>query len=367
MKSNNNEKNNKTDKNKKANRKKYSPERESRILQLAASGVVFLIEVVTTLITIGLYYLFIFLNLIPKNTIVSIWVPVIIFASCNLVGAIAASFFSAYYLKPIAETISALHKVAKGDFSIRLDEQQGNSHINELKKSLNETARELGSIEVMRNDFTNIISHEFKTPVASIMGYAQQLKSDNLTDEERALCVDVIIEESKKLSSMTGDILFLSKLENTGIMTDKKDFSLDEQLRNCVQLLQNEWLAKNIEFDGELNEVTYNSNEDLMRHIWLNLLQNAIKYTDDGGKISVSLYETGNKIFVKIRDNGCGMSEEEQKHIFTKFYQADSSRKTGGNGLGLSIVKRLVDMCGGTIEVESARGIGSEFTVIFDK
>ncbi|MDD6567488.1 MAG: HAMP domain-containing sensor histidine kinase [Eubacteriales bacterium] len=336
-------------------------------VRFIASAIVFCIELVTTLITVGLYYLLLFFRLMPEGTIISVWMPVIIFASCNLVGAVVASIFSSQILKPIGETIDALQKVAKGDFDIRLETETGNSRTKQLKQSLNETAKELGSIEVMRNDFTNIISHEFKTPVSSIMGYAQRVKSAELDEKEKSECIDTIIDESKKLSSMTNNILLLTKIENTGIVPDKKEFSLDEQIRNCVALLQNDWLSKNIIPNGDLEEINYVGNEELISHIWLNLIQNAIKYTDENGKIDVKLFEKDGNIAVEISDNGKGMSEEEQKHIFDKFYQADGNHSIGGNGLGLPIAKKIAQMHGGDITVLSKLGVGTSFTVTLPK
>ncbi len=262
--------------------KKSKTDFKLKNVRFIASAIVFCIELVTTLITVGLYYLLLFFHLMPEDTFISIWMPVIIFASCNLVGAVVASIFSSQILKPIGETIDALQKVAKGDFDIRLETQTGNSRTKQLKQSLNETAKELGSIEVMRNDFTNIISHEFKTPVSSIMGYAQRLKNSDLDENEKEECVDTIINESKRLSSMTNNILLLTKIENTGIVPDIKEFSLDEQIRNCVVLLQNDWMNKNIFPNGDLAKVDFVGNEELISHIWTNLLQNAIKYTDTG-------------------------------------------------------------------------------------
>lgn len=350
-----------------AMKNKKEPTFKAKNVRFISSAIVFCIELVTTLITVALYYLLIFFHLMPKDTFISIWMPVIIFASCNLVGAIVASIFSSQILKPIGETIDALQKVAKGDFDIRLETETGNSRTKQLKQSLNETAKELGSIEVMRNDFTNIISHEFKTPVSSIMGYAQRLKNSDLDEKEKADCIDTIINESKRLNSMTSNILLLTKIENTGIVADKKEFSLDEQIRNCVILLQNEWLEKNIFPNGDLARVNIIANEELISHIWLNILQNAIKYTDENGKIDVKLTEENGNAVVKISDNGKGMSEEEQKHIFDKFYQADGNHSIGGNGLGLSIAKRIVQMHGGDISVESKPEIGTCFTVILPK
>lgn len=334
----------------------------------AVSIVVFCIVLATTLLSIGAYYIFIFLGLIPEGTVLSLWVPIIIIAVCNLVGAVVSSLFSSYFLKPIGETVDALQKLSNGEFNTRLiiGKHDGN-HIKELKKAVNKTAAELGSTEVMRNDFINIISHEYKTPVASVLGYAKILKNPSVSNEEKEKYTDIIIDESRRLSSMTNNILLLTKFENTEIIPDRKPYALDEQLRSCVQLLSSQWLEKGINIEGDLSPVTYLGNADLMSHLWINLLDNAIKYTNENGTVSVTLKDGKESITVKIKDTGIVINPENIPHIFDKFYQEDKSRNKGGNGLGLSIVKRLVDLCKGEINVQSEVGKGTCFTVTLPK
>ncbi|MGN1420253.1 MAG: sensor histidine kinase [Eubacterium sp.] len=332
------------------------------------SIIVFCIVLATTLLSIGTYYVFIFLGLIPKGTVLSLWVPIIIIAVCNLVGAVVSSLFSSYFLKPISETVDALQKLSMGEFSTRLTvSKRDSNHIRELKEAVNKTAAELGSTEVMRNDFINVISHEYKTPVASILGYAKILKNPSVSSEDKEKYTDIIIDESRRLSSMTNNILLLTKFENTEIIPDKKPYALDEQLRSCVQLLSSQWLEKGINIEGDLSPVTYFGNSDLMAHIWINLLDNAIKHTDENGTVSVTLNEEKDNIEIKITDTGNGIRSENIEHIFDRFYQEDESRNVGGNGLGLSIVKRLVELCKGKITVQSEVGKGTCFTVFLPK
>ncbi|MDD6728201.1 MAG: HAMP domain-containing sensor histidine kinase [Eubacteriales bacterium] len=337
-------------------------------IRTLVSLIVFIIVLATTLLSVGIYYIFVYLGLIPEGTIWSIWLPVIILAVCNLVGGIAHSIISLYFLKPLDNIINALEKFADGDFNVHLEiNKRDTKHIRQLKEAVNKTALELESTETMRNDFINIISHEYKTPVASILGYAKILKNSSVSDKDKEEYTDIIIDESKRLSSMTNNILLLTKFENTEIIPDAKPYSLDEQLRSCVQLLSTGWLEKNIEIKGDLAPVTYVGNADLMEHIWINLLDNAIKHTENGGSISVFLSEDKKDITVKIQDTGCGIAQDDIPHVFDTFYQADKNRSAGGNGLGLSIVKRLTDLCKGTVSVESELGKGTTFTVTLPK
>ncbi len=230
-------------------------------------------------------------------------------------------------------------------------------------ESFNKMAEALGSVEMLRSDFVNTISHEFKTPVVSIRGYAKLLQDPNLTDEQRREYTDTILQESQRLSSMSSNILLLSRYEHTEVLTGKTVFSLDEQLRDCIQLQSRAWLDKDIILSGELESVMFYGNPDIMNHLWSNLLSNAIKFTPAGGAVSVSLTQREGAVVVRFSDSGIGMDEETLSHIYEKFYQADSSRQSAGNGLGLSIVKRIVTICGGDVAVESEPGLGTTFTV----
>ncbi|MGN0528023.1 MAG: ATP-binding protein [Eubacterium sp.] len=332
-------------------------------IRTAMSFVVFAVILASTLLAIGLYYLFVFFNLIQIGKLPPFWILVIVLLVCNIIGAIVAGIVFSKYTKPLDESIQSIDRLAQGDFDVKLDAQKDRHQIKQLKESINKTAAELNSTEVMRNDFINTISHEYKTPVASIIGFAHRLKNEQLSEEKKNEYLDIIIDESKHLSSMTNNILLMTKFENTEIISDKEPYSLDEQIRKCFQFLQQEWMEKNINVSGDFNRVMYTGNEELMNHVWINLIKNAVKYTDENGEINCRVYEENHNAVVIIQDNGCGMSEETQKHIFDKFYQADSSRRTDGNGLGLSVVKRLVDLCTGTIEVQSELQKGTSFKI----
>ena len=296
----------------------------------------------------------------------------VMFMSSVVIGTIIAYFASKKFLKPINNLIKATKVIAKGNFKIKVPETTNIGVIRELLESFNRMAEELSGIEIFRNDFINNFSHEFKTPIVSIKGFAKQLGGENLSEEKRREYTGIIIKECERLSAMSSKVLLLTKLENQQIITDKQDYSLDEQIRNCILLLEKQWNKKNIEFNVELKPVNFHGNEEMMSHVWLNLIDNAIKYSRENGEISVSCREVKKGNFsgviesateVKIIDLGIGMDEETLKHIFEKFYQGDAAHSDSGNGLGLPLVKRIVELCGGRISVQSEKDKGTSFYI----
>jgi signal transduction histidine kinase len=260
-----------------------------------------------------------------------------------------------------------LREIAKGNFSARVaesDKKQVITELGELEKTFNQMASDLEGIEMFRNDFINNFSHEFKTPIVSIRGFARQLQSGNLTEEQKKEYIAIITTESERLATMSQNVLLLTKLENQSIVTEKSEFYLDEQIRSCILLLEKSWSDKNIELDIEMDEVKYVFNEEMLSHVWINLLSNAIKFTPDGGKIRCSLKVSSCGTIFEIEDSGEGMTEEVKARIFEKFYQGDSSHATKGNGIGLNIVQRIVTLAGGSVSVESEPDKGSKFTVL---
>ena len=266
-------------------------------------------------------------------------------------------------LKPMDDLVHAMHAVSNGDFSVRVDAEDVPGDMGELVSSFNDMATELGGLELFRKDFINNFSHEFKTPIVSIRGFAKQLERDDLTDEQRRDYLNIIVTESDRLANMASNVLLLSKLENQTIVTDRTPYALDEQLRRCILLLEKQWSEKALELDLDLDEVEFLGNEEMVSHIWVNLLGNAIKFSPRGAPLTVRLRREGDWAVALIRDAGEGMDEATRSRIFEKFYQGDTARAAAGNGLGLSLVKRIVDLCGGTVEVDSAPGRGSSFTV----
>ncbi len=284
--------------------------------------------------------------------------------ACTIIGTGAAAIFTKWILAPLNEMIEATERISKGDFKVHIQESfDKESDFGMLQRSFNHMARELDGIEMFRKDFINNFSHEFKTPIVSIQGFAHQLQAGGLTPEEEREYIRIIAAESDRLAKMATNILLLSKLENQAIVTEQTEFWLDEQLRTCLLVLEKQWGPKEIELNIDLDAVKYCFNEDMLSQLWLNLFSNAIKFTPQGGCISCSLKADGEAVTVVISDNGIGMDEDTRAHIFDKFYQGDTSHAGDGNGIGLTIVSRVLVLCKGKIRVESEPGAGSSFTV----
>ncbi len=266
-------------------------------------------------------------------------------------------------LEPIERLSRASCKVARGDFSVRLEPDTRIDELDTTFRNFNSMVRELSSIETLRGDFVANVSHEFKTPLAAVEGYATLLQDKSLTESEREDCVQKILLSVGRLSTLTGNILLLSKLENGSYQLEKNDYRLDEQLREAILLHEQAWTQKNQELDVDLPELTFHGCESLLLQLWVNLIGNAVKYTRDSGHIAVRMRFDAKTVTVAVADDGIGMDAETRRHIFEKFYQGDESRRSEGNGLGLALCRRIAERCGGTIAVESALGKGSTFTV----
>jgi signal transduction histidine kinase len=291
------------------------------------------------------------------------WLPLLgTVVFCIMLGMPLAVFFSRTALNPLRRLTAAIHKVAKGDFNVQV-ELKGIGELEELSQSFNTMTRELSSIETLRSDFVNYFSHEFKTPIVSMCGFAKLLKNGNLSDEERLEYLDIIIDESERLAELSTNVLNMSKYENVLIIQDKSPFRLDEQVRRVILLMEPKWSRKELSVNVEMDEIYYNGNEDFTQQIWINLLDNAVKFSYPGGRVGVSLVNANNGVRFDIQDDGAGMDEQTKARIFDKFYQGNAARKIAGNGLGLAIAKQITDLCGGIIEVRSELGKGSTFTV----
>lgn len=285
--------------------------------------------------------------------------------ACTIIGTVAAAALSKWILSPLKEMIDATERISTGDYKVHVQETfDVNSDFGILQRSFNHMASELDGIEMFRNDFINNFSHEFKTPIVSLQGFAHQLQAGGLSPEEEREYIRIIATESDRLAKMATNILLLSKLENQAIVTDKTEFYLDEQIRACVLLLEKQWTDKDIELNIDLDEVKYCFNENMLSHIWVNLLSNAFKFTPYGGTVSCTLRTNGEKVIATITDTGEGMSEDVIHHIFEKFYQGDTSHAGAGNGIGLTIVGRIMELCHGHISVDSRPGAGTTFTVL---
>ena len=278
------------------------------------------------------------------------------------IGCVVTSFLSKMFFDPIKKVRTAMGQVADGNFKVRLDTASSSQEIQEVYSGFNMMVQELSTTEILQTDFVSNVSHEFKTPINAIEGYATLLQDcDNLTEEQKEY-VDKIYLNTKRLSHLVGNILLLSKVENQTISNKNTKFRLDEQIRQAIVLLEPEWGAKDIEFDADMQMLEYTGNEALLFHVWSNLIGNAIKFDPKGGFIRIKLVQQGEQIIFTIEDNGPGISEESKKHIFDKFYQIDSSHKQEGNGLGLALVKKILAVCDGEIIVENLE-VGCRFTV----
>ncbi|MCH5324371.1 MAG: HAMP domain-containing histidine kinase [Eubacterium sp.] len=282
----------------------------------------------------------------------------------TIIGSILTVIFSGVVLRPMIELSRAMQRVAKGDFNVKINELSRMHEMQLLQKNFNIMTREMGSTEMFRNDFINGFSHEFKTPMVSVYGFAKQLKKGGLTEQQQDEYIDIILSESQRLINMSGNILTLNKLENQEIVTDKSTFRLDEEIRRSILLLEQQWSRKSITVIPELEETEFYGNAEMLKQVWLNVIGNAIKYTDEDGEITVTLSkEPDNEVKIAVCDNGIGMDKETAARIFEKFYRGDSSRTSSGNGLGLPMVKRIIELCRGTIKVISEPGRGTEFYI----
>ncbi len=269
--------------------------------------------------------------------------------------------------KPVERISEATSRMIAGDFSVRVPKISkfgADDKFNEVIDSINTMAEELSGVETLRTDFIANVSHEMKTPLSVIRNYATLLESDGVTDAQREEYSRTIRDAAVRLSDMMTNILKLNRLENQQIFPTPETYDLSEQLCECVLQYESVWESRSIELVTDIADgVTVSSDKELLSLVWNNLLSNAFKFTDDGGRVTVSLTSDGEYAIVSIEDTGCGMTAEIGEHMFEKFYQGDSSRATQGNGLGLALVKRVVDITRSEISVESEIGKGSTFTV----
>ena len=269
--------------------------------------------------------------------------------------------------RPVRRITDAAEKIIKGDFSVRVKPQ---SHViaddtfNRVIDCFNKMAEELGSVETLRTDFIANVSHEMKTPLAVMQNYGTLLQAPKLSDEKRLEYAKGITDSSRRMADMMTNILKLNRLENQQIYPKASEFDLGEQLCECLLQYENVWEKAEIEIDTDIADgVRVRADAELLSHVWSNLFSNAFKFTPSGGTVRVSLHATEHHATVRVSDTGCGMTPEVGAHIFEKFYQGDTSHSVQGNGLGLALVKRVIDIMQGEISVESAPDKGSTFTV----
>lgn len=305
----------------------------------------------------------VFLNLVAKGNILlplTVWQVLL----SLLIGASISALLGKWFFGPITQLSDAMKKVADGDFSVRLTADKGIREIEDIYANFNLMAKDLGATEILQTDFVSNVSHEFKTPINAIEGYATLLQGDENLSPEMEQYVEKILFNTKRLSGLVGNILLLSKVDNQVIQSRVSTFRLDEQIRQSVVLLEPKWEEKDLEFDVDLERVEYTGDESMLMHVWNNIIGNAIKFDPPGGYVGIKMKQRDGEITVTVEDSGPGVDEEAKKHIFDRFYQADSSHKEEGNGLGLALVKRIVDANKGRVTVENRIGGGCRFTVI---
>ena len=322
----------------------------------------FVMLTLTMVITLGLS------SLIARETGIAgdniILFGVIMLAISILLGVALSFAYSALIVRASKPYLNALQKVAEGDFSIRIEDSKPFANLG-IAKNFNHMVSQLDSVETLRENFVSDFSHEFKTPIVSISGFAKLLKDPSLSQEQRNEFLDVIIDESNRLVELSESVLLLNRLDSQEVT--KEQYLLDEQIRQCVLMFQQQCENKGIELDVELEPIKLNSNYKLLSQVIVNLLSNAVKFTDRGGKITVKCRSMGLNAVIEVHDTGCGMDEDIKANIFNKFFQGDKSHTTSGNGLGLSIVKKIVELLDGTVFVDSKLGEGSTFTILLLK
>ncbi|UNK16101.1 HAMP domain-containing histidine kinase [Paenibacillus sp. N3/727] len=299
----------------------------------------------------------------PSSSFVANWA--MIFATCSLIaGSLLILVASIFLVRPIKKLTKATKRIAAGDFNVELNIKQ-TSELGTLARSFEEMMHDLQQLEQMRREFVSNVSHEVQSPLTSISGYAQALKQVNLSDHERSRYLDIIITEAQRMSKMSDSLLKLSLLESQSQQLRLVTLSLDEQIRRVIVALQPQWSARNIRFELNLKAIRLTADHDLLNQVWTNIIGNSIKFSMDGGTISISVKPDVKYVTIRISDTGIGISLEDQKRIFERFFKADRShsRKYGGSGMGLAIVKQIISLHQGDIRVGSEPSQGTTFIV----
>lgn len=331
--------------------------RAAQIFAVLIAGII----AASMVLTYGIIYILLKLKIGTLTAVITSSTYIGIFTT--ILGIGIAAYVSTKMLSPVIKINDAAKKVARGDFSVRLEEKSIAKEIEEIATSFNIMVKELSNTETLRTDFVSNVSHEFKTPLSAIEGYATLLQDERLSREEQALYVSRILENTSRLGKLTQSILSLSQLENQEIVLQKESYMLDEQIRRVLLGYEPLWEEKELNIDIALEATQYYGSKSLLAQVWSNLIDNAIKFSKPGGTLSIGCRELDGSVIVRIKDTGIGMSEEVRLHAFDKFYQGEHSHTTQGNGLGLALVRRIVTLCGGTIEIRSKEGKGTEILV----
>lgn len=326
----------------------------THIWVLAVISFILALIVGEVIVTVFMYFNSI-TGIANENLLITLYV----IPSIAVVVMCAAIYINHRSLQTCNRLIMAINKVSNGDYNTKISYKRLDS-FNIVYENFNKMTDELKSIKTLREDFVHDFSHELKTPIASINGFANLLLEGNISEEERTQVIRIIADESARLSDLAETILMLSKLESQQFIGENKLFRLDVQLKDCIILLQNRWEQSGLNIETDLNPIQYSGDEKLLKQVWLNLLSNAIKFTPAGGTVKVKLYSKGCHAVVVVADTGIGIPQASLSRIFDKYYQVHPGK---GNGLGLAICKRICSLCGGEITVESEEGKGTAFTV----
>lgn len=296
---------------------------------------------------------------------VTVSIPIFVWAILFsvVVGGAITKFISRSFIDPITQLGKAMKEVADGNFQVTAQCRSRLKEVNDIYDSFNLMVKELGATETLQTDFISNVSHEFKTPINAIEGYASLLQDHQQSQAEQDVYIEKILFNTHRLSTLTGNILLLSKINNQSIHPQRTVFRLDEQVRQAIVALEQKWTEKDIDFDVELDKISYSGYESLLIHVWSNLIDNAIKFDPHGGMIALRLRQEDGFAVFTIDDNGPGVAPGDQERVFHKFYQSDSSRVMDGNGLGLPLVKKIVEFSGGTVTLENLPEAGCRFTV----
>ncbi len=348
-------------------------DRKHRVaLTLLLAGVIFVFMFITVAFAALTGYILVrtgFVSFIYQSDISSSQIIMLMSINSIILGAIVSAIASRFPLKPVNKIVNQMNRLAAGDFKARLNFEGAFSRhptVVEISDSFNKMAEELENTEMLRGDFINNFSHEFKTPIVSIAGFAKLLKRGNISEEQKKEYIDIIEEEAVRLASMATNVLNLTKFENQTILTDVTTFNLSEQLRSSILALEGNWGKKNIEFNLDFDEYMISGNKDMLKHVWINLIDNAVKFSSDGSTVEVTIKQQNDTYAVSVRNQGPGITPEQQKKIFNKFYQADESHASEGNGVGLALVKGVTELHRGSVSVKCENG-STVFTVMLPR
>ena len=296
---------------------------------------------------------------------VTLSIPIFVWAILFsiVVGGAITKFITRSFIDPITQLGKAMKEVADGNFQVTAQCRSRLKDVNDIYDSFNLMVKELAATETLQTDFISNVSHEFKTPINAIEGYASLLQDHQQSQDEQDAYIEKILFNTHRLSTLTGNILLLSKINNQSIHPQRTVFRLDEQVRQAIVALEQKWTEKDIDFDIELDEIEYSGYGSLLIHVWTNLIDNAIKFDPHGGMILMRMRAENDTVTFTIEDDGPGIPAGDEERIFHKFYQSDNSREMNGNGLGLALAQQIVELSGGTISVENLPTAGCRFTV----